>query len=200
MKVLSVASEVFPLIKTGGLADVAGALPGALKVHGVEVKTLLPGYPVVMKRLRRTEPVLTYSDLFGHEAAVLSARSAGLDLLVLDAPALFERDGGPYSDSQGADFPDNWARFAALSKVASDLAGGKLAQWRPDLVHAHDWQGAMAPVYMRYDDRLMPPAMMTIHNLAFQGQFAADIFPELDLPTAAFTMDGIEYYGDVGFL
>lgn len=199
MQVLSVASEVFPLIKTGGLADVAGALPGALARHGVSVRTLLPGYPAVTKRLDKPETVHEFTDLLGCSARLLSATVEGLDLLVLDAPDLFDRPGNPYARSGGGDFPDNWRRFAALSKAGAAIAAGTLAGWRPDLVHAHDWQAAMTPVYMRYS-AADTPSIMTVHNLAFQGQFAAGVFPELQLPDAAFRVDGIEYYGDVGYL
>ncbi len=101
MQVLSVASEVFPLVKTGGLADVAGALPLALKEHGVTMRTLLPGYPGVVGHLKKKKVVATLDDLFGGKASVVVGQAAGLDLLVLDAPHLFDRQGGPYGDADG---------------------------------------------------------------------------------------------------
>lgn len=200
MNILSVASEVFPLIKTGGLADVAGALPIALAGHGMHMRTLMPGYPAVMQRLGKVEVVAGFDDLLGEPARILAATHEGLDILVLDAPAYYDRPGGPYVDATGKDFTDNWRRFAALSFAGAEIARGLLPGWRPDIVHAHDWQAAMTAVYMRYTGLQHIPTVLTVHNLAFQGQFGADIFEGLALPPEAFTMDGLEYYGDVGYL
>jgi starch synthase len=199
MKVLSVASEIFPLIKTGGLADVVGALPVALKPLGVDTKTLVPGYPTVMKAIKDPVVRLQFDDLLGEEATVLEVDHNGVSILVLDAPAFYNRKGGPYVDTAGKDYPDNWRRFAALSLAGAEIAAGLMPGWRPDLVHAHDWQSALISVYMRYYPTPELPSVLTIHNIAFQGQFGADIFPYLRLPTHAF-MEGLEYYGDVCFL
>lgn len=199
MKVLSVASEIVPLVKTGGLADVAGALPSALAAHGVETRTLVPGYPSVLKALGRKTHVHSYSGLFGGNAGIVKARTAGLDLYVLDAPHLYDRPGGPYGQPNGSDWADNWKRFAALGRAAADLVEGADPKFVPDIVHAHDWQAAMAPAYVHYG-KSKAPSVVTVHNLAFQGQFGADIFPELGLPPEALAMDGVEYYGGVGFL
>jgi starch synthase len=204
LRVLSVASEVFPLIKTGGLADVAGALPGALAPLGIAVTTLLPGYPQVMDRLSRPEVVQRWQELFGGPAALVSAEAAGLALLVLDAPHLYRRSGGPYQDSHGADWIDNAQRFAALAFVAAEFGSGLLGADGPDIVHAHDWQAALAPVYLRFaradQTRRRTATIVTIHNIAFQGQFPATLLGALDLPPEAFTIDGVEYYGQIGFL
>lgn len=201
MKILSVASEVFPLIKTGGLADVTGALPGALAGLGVATRTMLPGYPSVVSRLpKKVRALHSYPDLFGGKAKVLGVEIDGIDLLVLDAPHLFDRPGGAYGDAGGVDWPDNWKRFAAFSRAAADIAGGAIAGWRPDIVHAHDWQAALTLAYLRYGDAPAPPSVMTVHNLAFQGQFPASIFSELGLPVHAMALDGVEYFGGVGFL
>ena len=201
MKVLSVASEVFPLVKTGGLADVAGALPIALAPLGIDMRTLLPGYAGVLGKLGACRKVRDLPDLLGQPATLLFAEHAGLPLYVLDCPAWYDRDGGPYGDKTGKDYPDNWRRFAALSRIAADLANGLDPDWAPDIVHGHDWQAGLAPVYLKYSE-VGPhtPSVLTIHNIAFQGQFSSAIFPELDLPQAAFAVDGIEYYGDVGYL
>ena len=116
MKVLSAASEVYPLVKTGGLADVAGALPGALAGHSVEMRTLVPGYSKVLAALIEAKSVYAFPSLYGGPAQLLAGRAGGLNLLVLDAAHLFVRDGGPYGDARGKDWPDNWMRFAALSR------------------------------------------------------------------------------------
>lgn len=200
MKILAVASEMHPLVKTGGLADVVGALPGALAPHGMAVTTLLPGYPVVMRRIGKAQTVGRYRELFGADARLLRARHEALDLLILDAPGLFDREGGAYADAAGHDWPDNWRRFAALSFVAADVAGGALKGYSPDLVHVHDWQAAMTLPYMRHGGANGLPGVITIHNLAFQGRFDASIFGALGLPASAFAVDGVEYYGGVGYL
>ncbi|MCY0096595.1 glycogen synthase GlgA [Hoeflea ulvae] len=200
MKVLSVASEVYPLIKTGGLADVAGALPAALGAHGVDMRVLLPGYKQVLAKLKKPSAVLEFADLFGSSATVLASKIDGVQFLVLDSPDLYDRDGGPYTGATGADHPDNWRRFAALSRAAAIIAEDGLGGWIPDIVHAHDWQAGLVPVYMKQGKAAATPTVMTIHNIAFQGQFGPDIFPQLELPQSVFSVDGLEYYGDVSFL
>ncbi|KGD91996.1 MULTISPECIES: glycogen synthase GlgA [Rhizobium/Agrobacterium group] len=204
MQVLSVASEVYPLIKTGGLADVAGALPLALKGYGVSVKTLMPGYPAVMRMVENATVRMSFESLLGAKADVLEVEHQGLDLLILDSPTFFDRPGGPYADATGKDHFDNWRRFAALSKAGAIIAQGGMAQgesgWQPDIVHVHDWQAAMVPAYMRYAAEPEIPTLVTIHNIAFQGQFGADIFPYLELPPHAFGIGGVEYFGGVGYL
>ena len=200
MQLLSVASEIYPLIKTGGLADVTGALPDALAGEGVATRTLVPGYPAVIARIGKAKVVRRYEALFGVTATVLAARVDGLDLLVLDAPDFFAREGGPYGDHAGHDWGDNWRRFAALSRVGADLAADGIKGWRPDVVHVHDWQAALTAAYMRFGPAHAVPKIVTIHNLAFQGRYAADVFGQLGLPPEAWGMDGVEYYGGVGYL
>ncbi|MDE2446254.1 MAG: glycogen synthase GlgA [Alphaproteobacteria bacterium] len=199
MQVLSVASEVYPLIKTGGLADVAGALPGALAKHGVTMRTLLPGYPAVMAALENAVPFHRYEKLMGHAATVLAGTAKGLEVFVLDAPHLFNRPGNPYLGPDGKDWPDNAQRFAALSQVAAALARGDLGAYKADVLHLHDWQAALAAVYLRYQGG-GPKTVMTVHNIAFNGQFPPAYFGILDLPPQAFAIDGVEFYGNVSFL
>lgn len=200
MKVLSVASEVYPLIKTGGLADVAGALPATLSSHAVEMRVLLPGYQPVMSKLSNPVPLVRFDDLLGVSASVLASTLDGVDYLILDAPELFDREGGPYTNADNVDHPDNWLRFAALCRAAANIAEGAIEDWTPDIVHAHDWQAGLTPVYMLQGKAAATPTVVTIHNIAFQGQFGPDIFPRLELPESMFSMNGIEYYGDVSFL
>jgi starch synthase len=200
LKVLSVTSELFPIIKTGGLADVAGALPGALAQEGVAVMTLIPGYPAVMKALEQPDTVHHYPNLFGGPARLLSGRAGQLDLFVIDAPHLFERPGSPYVTRDGWDWPDNARRFAALGRVAADIGQGLAPAFAPDVIHAHDWQAGLTPAYLRLTDGARPGTVTTIHNIAFQGTFPADLLYELGLPASIFTVDGVEYYGHIGFL
>ena len=202
MRILSVASEAYPLVKTGGLADVVGALPGALKPHGMIVTTLLPGYPTVLAGVKKADVVHQYDDLLGQPARLLQSEIGGHPLVVLDAPALFARTGGPYGDSSGADWADNWQRFAAFGRAAADLASGVIAGLSFEVLHAHDWQAGLAPAYLRYATVPRRPAasVFTVHNIAFQGLFDRAIFPLLGLPPAAFSIDGVEYYGGVSYL
>lgn len=203
IRVLSVASEAVPLIKTGGLADVAGALPSAVARHGVEMTTILPGYPAVMKALARPRAVHAWDSLLGERARLVSGTIDGHPLLVLDAPGYFLREGGPYGDSTGRDWADNWRRFAAFGRASADVAAGAVKGHRFDLVHAHDWQAAMTLAYLRFappENGRQIPSVMTIHNMAFQGHYGAELFPALDLPPQAWAMDGVEYHGGVGFL
>ena len=205
LRVLSVASEVFPLVKTGGLADVTGALPRALAPLGVEIRTLIPGYPAVMKALGRGEAFQDWPDLFGGPAKLIAGKAGGLSVLALDAPHLFDRPGNPYLDAGGKDWPDNALRFGALSHVAAEIGRGLIGGFVPDVIHAHDWQAGLVPAYLRFGSSpkksAKPPAtIITVHNLAYQGQFPANLLAALHLPTAAFTMEGVEYYGQIGFL
>ncbi|MBW6507412.1 MAG: glycogen synthase GlgA [Rhodobacteraceae bacterium] len=198
-RVLSVASECVPLVKTGGLADVVGALPGALAPLGWQMRVLLPAYPGVLAKLARAREVWAANDLFGGPARVVLGEVAGFEVLALDAAHLFARLGGPYSDGSG-DFRDNPERFAALSWVAAELARvGDGEGWRPDIVHAHDWQGGFAPAYLRYGE-VGVPSVMTVHNIAFQGIAGAERLGALRLPAAAFSPDGVEYWGNISAL
>ncbi len=200
MKVLSVASECAPFVKTGGLADVAGALPGALAGEGVEMRTLLPGYPALAKAAKAGKPVLTIKNLHGGAARVVAAKADGLDLFILDAPHLFDRSGNPYVDGGGSDWGDNHLRFGALSAVAARIGREGAEGWKPDLVHAHDWQAGLTPTYLRLGEGKAPPSVLTIHNIAFQGVFPAVVAGDLGLPSSGFTMDGYEYFGHLSFL
>ncbi len=202
MKVLSVASEIFPLIKTGGLADVVGALPAALKPKGVDMISLVPGYPAVMAALDDAEPVHLYGDFYGGAAGLVSGKAKGLDVIVLDAPHLYNRTGNPYLGPDGKDWPDNPKRYAALSRAASDIGEGKVKTFIPDVLHLHDWQAALAAANVRYaaQGTRKPKTLLTVHNIAFQGTFGAQTFSDLGLPPNAYAVDGVEYYGGVSFL
>lgn len=200
IEVLSVTSELYPLIKTGGLADVAGALPAALAKSGVTMRTLVPGYPAIMSKMEGGREVAHFDDLFGVTGRLIAGRVAGLDLIVLDAPALYDRPGNPYTGPEGWDWPDNWKRFAALSWVASELGIGLVDHYRPNVIHAHDWQAGLVPAYVKFGPSSTLKTVMTVHNMAFQGTFGADIFGQLRLPPHAFSVQGVEYYGGVGYL
>ncbi len=198
--VLSVASEVFPLVKTGGLADVIGGLPAAVGAEDVTMHTLVPGYPAVISGLREVATVHEFAELHGGPARILAGSAAGLALFVLDAPHLFARPGNPYVGPDGADWPDNPVRFAALAAVGAALGRGLVPTFVPDVVHAHDWQAGLAPALLHYGGGPRPATLMTVHNLAFQGLCAPDLLSVIGLPPAAFTIDGVEFHGRISFL
>lgn len=199
LKVLAVTSEIYPLVKTGGLADVTGALPKALSAFRIDTHSLVPGYPALLEQARRHPPLMEFDNLLGERATLRHLEIDGLCLFVLDAPQLYDRDGGPYVDRHGNDHPDNWKRFAVLSLAAAEVAAGALPGWQPDLVHSHDWQTALTSVYMRSMGCAVP-VVLTIHNLAFQGQFPAQVLSAIGLPPHAYSLDCMEYFGDISYL
>ena len=201
LRVLAIAAEIYPLIKIGELADVVGALPIALRSEGIEVRTLIPGYPAVLNSLGSVEGVIHLPDFFGADARLLRATSCELGLFVLDAPHLFARVGGPYLRPDGTEWPDNALRFAALARIGADIGLGVVPSFVPDIVHAHDWQAALTLAYLHYSNRRRRPAtVMTVHNIAYQGVFPREVLAEIGLPQHSFTIHGVEYYGKIGFL
>jgi len=200
LRVLAVASEVFPFVKTGGLADVAGALPAALAHEGIAVRTLVPGYPGIVDALRDAETLHTFAHLHGGPARLLACSPKGLDLLVLDAPHLYARPGNPYSGPDGAEWPDNALRFAALAACAAAIGRGILPGYHPHVVHAHDWQAGLALALLHYGGKPRPHTVMTVHNLAFQGVFSPHLLATIGLPAHAYTIDGVEYHGMISYL
>jgi starch synthase len=207
MRILYATSEAAPLIKTGGLADVSGALPAALREIGLDCRVLIPGYPVVMDKLESTTQIAQFDDLTGANGTRIPARllesrmpSSDTPLYVLDAPLAFTRSGGPYQGSDGLDYPDNALRFGLFSQVAARLAGASSPlDWHPDVLHCNDWQTALAPAYLRLAGN-QTPVVMTIHNLAYQGIFPPETVAELNLPASCFAIEGVEYYGNLSFL
>lgn len=200
MKVLFVASECAPFVKTGGLADVIGAVPKALAPLGVSVRIMMPAYPAMTRFLSQGTVLQKFPDLHGGEARLVGVQAEGLDLLLLDAPHLFDRPGNIYLGPDGSDWSDNHLRFGALSLIASRVAIDGAGEWKPDLVHAHDWQAGLIPVYLHQTKKRTPPCILTIHNVAFQGLFDAGVGAVLGLSDALFTPEGTEYHGRIGFL
>jgi starch synthase len=201
MRVLSVTSEAVPLVKTGGLADVAGALPAALAAEGMQVTTLIPGYPAVMAALGGGRALRRIDDLFGGPARLQRGEAGGLDVIAIDAPHLFMRSGNPYLAPDGGEWADNGVRFAALGAIAAMLATGQVHNLAFDVLHAHDWQAGLAPAYLRFAGiGRRPPSVFTVHNMAFQGKFPLGLFPVLGLPPQAAGVEGLEYYGTLGYL
>lgn len=201
MQILYVASECAPFIKTGGLADVVGAVPKSLRELGLDVRIALPAYPALKELLQIGQVVNEYEELFGGPARVVAVQAEQLDLLLLDAPHLFDRPGNIYLNDSSKDWDDNHMRFGALCMAATDIALGALPDWRPDIVHAHDWQAGLVPLLLKMADRSdAPPSVLTIHNIAFQGLFDWTCKDLFGVPDEYFTSEGAEYYGHFGFL
>jgi starch synthase len=204
MRVLFVSSEIYPLAKTGGLADVSAALPRALAALGVDVRLVLPGYPAALRQAANKTIEAELPGASGEGMTrLIAARmpDSGLAVHIVDCPALFQREGTLYQDQDGRDWPDNAQRFAHFSRVAAGIATGELtADWRADVVHANDWHTGLMPVLLGDDAERRPRMLFTIHNLAFQGLFSPSIVGALGLPENLLTPDGAEFHGRVSFL
>ena len=203
-KVLFATSEAHPLIKTGGLADVSGALPVALHALGVDIKLLIPGYPTVLSQYPNATLVAQFANPYAPgDVHLLESHLAetGLPVLIVAYDAFFDRAGGPYQDSEGGDWPDNPMRFGLLSYAAAWLGSDRNnSSWRPDIVHCNDWQTGLAPAFLRFWPGHNARSILTIHNLAYQGVFDPSLIRALQLPTESFKMQGLEYYGLLSFL
>jgi starch synthase len=201
---LFVSSEVYPLAKTGGLADVGASLPAALSAMGVEMRLAMPGYPGALAAAGPVTVQAAVDDFMGAgPLRILAARmpDTGLPVWLVDCPALFQRPGGLYQNEHGEDWPDNARRFAVFSHAVAQLALGRLVpSWRADIVHGNDWHTGLVPVVLAAHGGERPATIFTLHNLAYQGVFGAEVFPQLGLPGAMFSPAGIEYYGLVSFL
>jgi starch synthase len=197
MWILHVAAEVHPLIKTGGLADVVGALPAAQRALGHEVAVLMPGYPAVWKKAGKLEPIDEFDAPGGRRARLLRGKLAGdVDLLVIDQHELYGRPGNPYTDSDGRGWPDNHLRFALLGRVAAWLCR-RFPQ--TEVLHAHDWHAGLAPAYLRADGTRCA-SCFTIHNLAYQGVYAHWEYAFTGLPEEFYRFDGLEFHGNWSFM
>jgi starch synthase len=212
VKVLYVCTELYPLLKTGGLADVGAALPAALQAEGCEVRVLLPAFAAIAAGVHIEGNAMALHAPGGPEVArtlhpapaILSGRvrATGQAVYLLDAPALYQRPGGPYLDASGHDWPDNAERFALLGWAAAWIGLGADPRWQPDVVHAHDWHAGLAPLYLQLLARAgpRPASVFTIHNLAYQGIFPRETLAPLGLPESLFTIDGYEYHGHLSFM
>ena len=189
MRILHVASEVYPLIKTGGLADVAGSLPLALPGTNT---VFVPGYPAVINGLRKAKAYAQTRALDGSTVRlVYGVADTGLSVIAMDAPDLFGFAGNPY------DAPGNGMRFAAFSRLAADVAQGLGGRMGFDVVHAHDWQAGLTAAFLKADGADIR-TVFTIHNLAFQGTFARSVFDATGLPREQW--DAVEYWEQLSTL
>lgn len=209
MRILFVTSEAYPLVKTGGLADVSGSLPAALRDLGHDVRILIPGYPAVLDKLQNSRPIATVSPLpFVNSVGLMAGEMPdnGIAVMAIDCPSLYQRNGGPYLDTSGRDWEDNPVRFGVFSRVAALLScsTSPLQDWVPDIVHCNDWQSGLVPAYVHFmratGTQPCAKTVLSIHNLIFQGCFPADWVARLWLPPESYQMHGLEYYGQLSFL
>lgn len=204
MKVLHVGAEVFPLVKTGGLADVLGALPQALIKAGADVRLLLPGLPAIVDAVLHQEVVCEIGPCFG--AARVTLRQGQMPyskvpVYIVDAPYRYRRPGSPYQSRDGNEWTDNVQRFALLGWVGAQLAAGELDPgWTPEVVHAHDWHAAMTCAYIAAHPPTTAATVFTVHNLAYQGLFPSGDFAMLDLPSRFMASSGLEYHQQLSFM
>ncbi|WP_299998658.1 glycogen synthase GlgA [uncultured Cedecea sp.] len=198
MQVLHVSAEMYPLLKTGGLADVLGALPAAQIADGCDVRILLPAFPDILAGVSDRQ-VVARRDTFAGHIRLLYGYFNGIGVYLIDAPHLYSRPGSPYHDENQYAYSDNIIRFALLGWVGAEIACGLDPYWRPEVVHAHDWHAGLTPAYL--DVRGRPAkSVFTVHNLAYQGLFYAHHMRDIELPASFFDINGLEFYGQISFL
>ncbi len=200
--ILFVTSEVYPLIKTGGLADVAGSLPAALKAQRQDVRIIMPAYRGAMRKAEKLGFASFRMEGVPETVRLLEGRLPGTSvrLLLVDSPAHFDRPGGPYMDPDGHDWADNAERFALFARAVTAVALNKAElDWQPDIVHCNDWQSGLVPALLApYPKRLS--SVFTVHNLAYHGFFEAAKFQSLKLPSYLWGVDGLEFHGGLSFI
>ena len=207
MRVLHVCAEIYPLLKTGGLADVAGALPAAQARAGCDARVLVPGFPALRAGILDQQLVAELAPAFGTDALRLYRGvlpDSGVIAYVIDAPALYDRPGNPYADANNHAYADNHRRFALLGWVAARLAQGLDGDWRAQVVHGHDWHAGLAAAYLKAAEqaagRKLAGSVFTVHNLAYQGNFPRKVFGDFGLPADFFDVNGVEFHGACSFL
>lgn len=200
-RILYISSEAFPLIKTGGLGDVAGSLPNALLKNEQDVRLLLPAYAEVLTKIK-SHKIIASTTYYNLPVNIIETRLSGTNVIVwlVDCPSLFDRPGGPYTDQHGQEWNDNALRFTVFCHAAVDIALNTLSfNWQPDVVHCNDWQTGLIPALLSLHTP-RPATVFTIHNLAYQGIFEQQIFNDLHLPAQLWHMNGVEYYGKFSFI
>ncbi len=204
IRLLFATPEAHPLIKTGGLGDVSGALPPALTSLGVDARILLPGYPQVLnalplRRVRRNLSILSSEQ----PVNLLSGKmpDSGIPVYVIESPSLYEREGNPYLGSDGKGWADNAQRFAVFARIAASMATAQSPlRWHPDILHLNDWQTGLAAAYLAFDPGRCAKSVISIHNLAFPGTFPPHLLGELELPWHSYQMHGLEFYQYISYL
>ncbi len=203
MKILFASSEAHPLVKTGGLADVAGSLPRAIRNLKHDIRLIIPAYRQVLEQAEKftfvTHRILVDID---QSVRILAGRLPGSSVILylVDAPELFDREGKPYSDMKGTTWPDNADRFSAFCRTITAIAMDEIGlDWKPDLVHCNDWQTGLVPPMLAVRKN-SPPTIFTIHNLAYQGLFDWKVFQKLKLPTNFWSTETMEFHNQFSFI
>jgi len=205
MKVLFATSEVWPLLKTGGLGDVSYSLPHALTEKNIDVRLVLPAYRDVLHELDSFKTIgWLQLNLAGvtRDVRILEATHEQFEMPIwlVDYQQLFDREGNPYTHANGHDWPDNAERFALFSMVVAALSLDKLnIGWKADVVHCNDWQTGLVAAFLDHEPE-RPRRIFTIHNLAYSGSFSKEEFNRLKLPSAWWSMEGVEFYGNLSML
>lgn len=202
-KILFASSEVHPLIKTGGLADVSASLPMALHQLGQDVRIVMPAYRACLAALDDAIVVAQFKvDGYLLPVEILQSHLPGSEvpLWLVHSPYHFDRDGGPYSHEGGSDWDDNAARFALFSRAVAAMAINEAGlDWQPDVLHCNDWQTGLAPALIANSPQ-RPASIFTIHNLAYQGLFSREEFEAIDLPELLWQPEGVEFYSQLSFM
>lgn len=201
MNVLFATSETYPLAKTGGLGDVSGQLPRSLQAQGARLRIITPAYRSVLEKIPSHVTVAqlqieSYSVKI-HEFTLPGSR---VKVWAVDCPELYDRDGGPYQDPTGNDWPDNALRFAVFDKAVCEIAMGRAGiDWPVDIVHCHDWQTGLIPALLKLEPK-SPATLFTIHNLAYQGLFPYQTFLDLGLPSQYWAHQALEFHNQLSFI
>jgi starch synthase len=206
LRILFVTSEAYPLIKTGGLADVSSSLPAALQHLGADIRILIPGYQPVLDKLKNSQSLATINGLpmVGSVELILGEMpDTGVPVIAISCPGLYQRVGGPYLDACGREWEDNPLRFGTLSRVAASLScyeNNPIGDWAPDIVHCNDWQSGLTPAFLHYNKTKCAKTILSIHNLLFLGCYSAKWVERLGLPAESYQMNGLEFYDQMSFL
>lgn len=197
--ILFACSELTPWVKTGGLADVSGSLPHALRRAGAEVRIVLPGYKTVLDQIERPQ-YICHLDLALGPVAVCSTKLAGTEVLLITHPVFSNRNGNPYMSDDDRAWPDNPYRFALFSQAVAEIGLNRAnLDWQPDIVHCNDWQTGLTPALLSLSHQ-RPATVFTVHNLAYQGNILYNAYRELNLPESLFHADGLEFWGQASFI
>ena len=203
IRVLFVTPELAPWMKSGGLGDVSASLPAALRAIGVDVRVLVPAYAPLATACRGAAPLtgpLRLGEAFA-PARLLAAQPGAVPLILIECDGYYAREGGAYQDSRGHDWDDNHLRFGLLSRAAALLGTDDTPlDWRPDVIHCNDWPAGLAPAYLGFSGNARSATLMAIHNIAFQGLFPAATVGPLGLPAQSFSIEGVEFHGQLSFL
>lgn len=199
-KILFVSSEVFPLMKTGGLGDISSSLPAALHSFGQEVRVLTPAYADALATLRKVREISIAPA--GNRLRLVESENpeTSVPIWLLVHPDFSDRPGNPYLAPDGRPWYDNAERFAFLARAAVDIALDRAGlNWRPDVVHCNDWQTGLIPPLLG-TEQARPATVFTVHNMAYQGVFPYDVFKKLGLPAHLWAPDALEFYNQMSFI